>query len=155
MKMTLADTVASPVFPICQRFADNVKERTKGAAEIQVYGAGQLGSQANALTSLQTGNFGSLYTVRVSDGTTTLTSSPAVALTVAVSQPISSPGLNGSKFSLSFNTEVGPSYVIDTTTNLAPANWVPVSTNAGTGGLISVTNAISSTSQGFYRVRLQ
>jgi len=107
------------------------------------------------LTSLQTGNFGSLYTVRVSDGTTTLTSSPAVALTVAVSQPISSPGLNGSKFSLSFNTEVGPSYVIDTTTNLAPANWVPVSTNAGTGGLISVTNAISSTSQGFYRVRLQ
>jgi tripartite ATP-independent transporter DctP family solute receptor len=55
MKMTLADTVASPVFPICQRFAANVKERTKGAADIQVYGAGQLGSQTNALTSLQTG----------------------------------------------------------------------------------------------------
>jgi tripartite ATP-independent transporter DctP family solute receptor len=55
MKMTLADTVASPVFPICQRFAANVKARTNGAADIQVYGAGQLGSQANALTSLQTG----------------------------------------------------------------------------------------------------
>jgi tripartite ATP-independent transporter DctP family solute receptor len=55
MKMSLADTVASPVFPICQRFAANVKARTNGAADIQVYGAGQLGSQANALTSLQTG----------------------------------------------------------------------------------------------------
>jgi tripartite ATP-independent transporter DctP family solute receptor len=55
MKMTLADTVASPVFPICQRFAANVKARTNGAADIQVYGAGQLGSQTNALTSLQTG----------------------------------------------------------------------------------------------------
>jgi tripartite ATP-independent transporter DctP family solute receptor len=55
MKMTLADTVASPVFPICQRFADNVKKRTNGAIDIHVYGAGQLGSQTNALTSLQTG----------------------------------------------------------------------------------------------------
>jgi tripartite ATP-independent transporter DctP family solute receptor len=55
MKMTLADTVASPVFPICQRFADNVKKRTNGALDIHVYGAGQLGSQTNALTSLQTG----------------------------------------------------------------------------------------------------
>jgi tripartite ATP-independent transporter DctP family solute receptor len=55
MKMTLADTVASPVFPICQRFAENVKKRTDGAIDIHVYGAGQLGSQTNALTSLQTG----------------------------------------------------------------------------------------------------
>jgi len=55
MKMTLADTVASPVFPICQRFAENVKKRTDGAVDIHVYGTGQLGSQTNALTSLQTG----------------------------------------------------------------------------------------------------
>jgi tripartite ATP-independent transporter DctP family solute receptor len=55
MKMTLADTVASPVFAICQRFAANVKQRTNGAIDIAVYGAGQLGSQTNALTSLQTG----------------------------------------------------------------------------------------------------
>ena len=55
MKMTLADTVASPVFPICQRFADNLKHRTNGALDVHVYGAGQLGSQTNALTSLQTG----------------------------------------------------------------------------------------------------
>lgn len=55
LKMTLADTVASPVFAICQRFAADLKQRTAGALDVQVYGAGQLGSQANALTSLQTG----------------------------------------------------------------------------------------------------
>jgi tripartite ATP-independent transporter DctP family solute receptor len=55
MKMSIADTVASPVFPVCQRFAANLKAKSGGALDIQVYGAGQLGSQANALTSLQTG----------------------------------------------------------------------------------------------------
>ena len=55
MKMTLADTVASPVYAICQRFAANLKQKSGGAINVQVYGAGQLGSQTNALTSLQTG----------------------------------------------------------------------------------------------------
>ncbi len=55
MKMTLADTVASPVYAICQRFAANLKEKSGGTLDVQVYGAGQLGSQTNAMTSLQTG----------------------------------------------------------------------------------------------------
>ena len=55
LKMTLADVVSSPVYPICQRFAANLKEKSGGSINVQVYGAGQLGSQANALTSLQTG----------------------------------------------------------------------------------------------------
>ncbi len=55
LKMTLADTVASPVYAICQRFAANLKAKSGGSINVQVYGAGQLGSQANALTSLQTG----------------------------------------------------------------------------------------------------
>ena len=55
LKLTLADTVASPVYAIAQRFAANLKEKSGGSINLQVYGAGQLGSQANALTSLQTG----------------------------------------------------------------------------------------------------
>ena len=55
LKLSIADTVASPLFAIAQRFAANVKDKTGGSVDIQVYGAGQLGSQANALTSLQTG----------------------------------------------------------------------------------------------------
>ena len=55
LKLTLADTVASPVYAIAQRFAANLKDKSGGTIDVHVYGAGQLGSQANALTSLQTG----------------------------------------------------------------------------------------------------
>ncbi len=55
LKMTLGDTVANPVYDVCKKFAADVHERTKGALNIQVYGAGQLGSQVNALTGMQTG----------------------------------------------------------------------------------------------------
>lgn len=55
LKLTLADNVSSPVYTIAQRFATNLKEKSGGAINVQVYGAGQLGSQTNALTSLQTG----------------------------------------------------------------------------------------------------
>jgi tripartite ATP-independent transporter DctP family solute receptor len=55
LKMTLADSVTNPVYDICKKFAADVKARTKGELDIQVYGAGQLGSQVNALTGLQTG----------------------------------------------------------------------------------------------------
>ena len=55
LKMTLADNVSSPVYAIAQRFAANLKEKSGGAINVQVYGSGQLGSQTNALTSLQTG----------------------------------------------------------------------------------------------------
>ena len=68
--------------------------------------------------------------------------------------PIST-GAFGSKFRMSFNTEVGPNYVVNYKTNLLQPNWIPVSTNAGTGGLINVTNTITSTNQGFYQLQLQ
>jgi tripartite ATP-independent transporter DctP family solute receptor len=55
LKMTLADTKLNPSTAAVERFADDVKKRTDGAVEIQVYGIGQLGSQLNILTSLQTG----------------------------------------------------------------------------------------------------
>lgn len=55
LKLTLADNVSSPVYTIAQRFAANLKDKSAGAIDVQVYGAGQLGSQTNALTSLQTG----------------------------------------------------------------------------------------------------
>ena len=53
--MTLADNLSSPVYAIAQRFAAHLKEKSGGAINVQVYGSGQLGSQTNALTSLQTG----------------------------------------------------------------------------------------------------
>jgi hypothetical protein len=106
------------------------------------------------LTNVQAGHFGSLYTVRVSDGTTSVTNLSPVTLTLAIPQTITSPALTGTKFSLGFNTEFGPAYVVDSKTNLTQVNWLPLSTNAGTGGFINVTNTVSG-DQGYYRIRLQ
>jgi TRAP-type transport system periplasmic protein len=55
LKLTMADTRNHPLYQVLLRFADNVKKRTKGAIEVQVYGTGELGSQLNILTGLQTG----------------------------------------------------------------------------------------------------
>ena len=107
-----------------------------------------------SLTNLQAGHFGSIYTVRVNDGTTSVTSSPANTITLAVSQTITSPGIVAGGFRLSFGTETGPDYVTEFKTNLLQASWTTLKTNAGTGGTVNVTNAVSGAT-GFYRIRLQ
>jgi tripartite ATP-independent transporter DctP family solute receptor len=55
LKCTMADVSTHPIFGMLNDFAADVLNRTGGAVEIKVYGAGQLGSQANALTGMQTG----------------------------------------------------------------------------------------------------
>jgi tripartite ATP-independent transporter DctP family solute receptor len=55
LKLVFADTVAHPAFKSMQRFADNVKKKTDGAIAVDCYGAGQLGSESNQVTGLQTG----------------------------------------------------------------------------------------------------
>jgi tripartite ATP-independent transporter DctP family solute receptor len=55
LKMTMADVSTHPIYGMLNDFAADVKKRTNGAIDIKVYGAGQLGSQGNALTAMQTG----------------------------------------------------------------------------------------------------
>ncbi|MBO0758034.1 MAG: TRAP transporter substrate-binding protein DctP, partial [Bradyrhizobiaceae bacterium] len=55
LKCTFADTRNHPLYQVLLRFADNVKAKTDGAIEVQVFSTGELGSQANILTGLQTG----------------------------------------------------------------------------------------------------
>jgi tripartite ATP-independent transporter DctP family solute receptor len=55
LKLTMADTRNHPLYQVLLRFADDVKKKTGGALEVQVYGTGELGSQLNILTGLQTG----------------------------------------------------------------------------------------------------
>jgi tripartite ATP-independent transporter DctP family solute receptor len=55
LKMTMADVSTHPIYGMLNTFAADVKKRTGGAVDIKVYGAGQLGSQGNALTAMQTG----------------------------------------------------------------------------------------------------
>jgi tripartite ATP-independent transporter DctP family solute receptor len=55
LKMTMADVSTHPLYPLLQQFAADVLNRTNGDVSIKVYGAGQLGSQVNAMTGMQTG----------------------------------------------------------------------------------------------------
>jgi len=55
MKATMADVATHPIYGMLTSWSDDIRKRTNGAVEIKVYGAGQLGSQGNALTAMQTG----------------------------------------------------------------------------------------------------
>jgi tripartite ATP-independent transporter DctP family solute receptor len=55
LKLTMGDVSSHPVYGVLNDFAADVLKQTDGAVEIKVYGAGQLGSQGNALTGMQTG----------------------------------------------------------------------------------------------------
>jgi len=111
-------------------------------------------SSTLTLSGLTTVNFGLSYTVSAGDGFVTVTSTPAAHLIAAASPTISSPSLATGKFTLSFGSQVGPSYVVDYKTNLTQAAWVPISTNAGTGSAITVTNNGTNT-QGYYIIQLK
>jgi TRAP-type transport system periplasmic protein len=55
LKLVFADTVAHPAFKAMLRFAQNINKKTDGAIAVDCYGAGQLGSESNQVTGLQTG----------------------------------------------------------------------------------------------------
>ena len=55
LKATMADVASHPIYGMLNAWAADIRNRTNGAVEIKVYGAGQLGSQGNALTGMQTG----------------------------------------------------------------------------------------------------
>jgi hypothetical protein len=121
------------------------------------YGTNLTSATASTLTlaNVQAVSFGGPYAVIVSDGFNSITSSPAATLTLASSPTIASPAApGGTSFVLSFNTQIGPAYVVDFKTNLTDAVWKALKTNSGTGGIITVTNTANS-AHGFYRVRLQ
>lgn len=55
LKLTFADTRNHPLYQVLLNFAEWVKNQTDGAVEVQVFSTGELGSQTNILTSMQTG----------------------------------------------------------------------------------------------------
>jgi hypothetical protein len=121
-----------------------------------VAGAGVSGATTRTLTlaNVQATRFGGPYTVRVNDGTTSITSAPPAMLTMAASPTIGAPVLVGAGLAFSFSTEFGPSYVVDFKSSLTNAAWTPIQTNTGTGGPISVTNTLTGR-EGYFRIRLQ
>lgn len=65
-------------------------------------------------------------------------------------------GLHNGKYTLSFTSQIGLTYVVEQTTNLTPPiAWQPVQTIPGTGGLIQLTNSSVTGPMRFYRVRTE
>src|SRR5437868_2607987 len=77
--------------------------------------------------------------------------------TVALPLPptISSPQLTGTTFTLSSSTQVGFNYVLEFKNSLNVASWIPLSTNSGTGGPITMSNDGATGPRRMYRVRAQ
>jgi len=69
---------------------------------------------------------------------------------------LSSPQIAVSKtiFTFLLSGPAGSNYLLQASTNLS--NWIPVSTSSiPVSGSINISNAISGSKQGFYRVHLQ
>ena len=121
------------------------------------YGTNLTGATAATLTltNVAASRFGGPFTVRVNDGWFSVTSTPPAVLTLATSPTIgAAPMRIGESFVLSFGTEVGPLYVVDYTSSLTNTAWTPLSTNAGTGGILVITNTVTG-AEGYFRVRMQ
>lgn len=55
MRLGYSDVSSSPFRKVLDGFADDVRQRTNGAVSIKVYASGELGSQNNIFTGMQTG----------------------------------------------------------------------------------------------------
>lgn len=55
LRLAFGDVVTSPIRPALQKFADRVSSETNGEIQVQLFGLGELGSQVNTVTGLQTG----------------------------------------------------------------------------------------------------
>jgi parallel beta-helix repeat protein len=106
------------------------------------------------VTNVQNANAGAYRVVVGDGGYNTAITSTAAQLTIAASPNVTNT-LTGTSFKLTFPTEVGPNYIVEYKTNLTDAAWIPLSTNAGNGSAVNVTDSISSAASRFYRVRIQ
>jgi hypothetical protein len=105
------------------------------------------------ITNVQAAGFGPYY-VTVSDGYNPAVTSLVANLTVAMNPTLTTVAGAGT-VQIGIPTELGPSYVLQYKTNLASTNaWTTLSTSAGTGNVITVTNN-STNSEIFYRVKMQ
>jgi len=68
---------------------------------------------------------------------------------------ISNAKLTGSTFTLSVPTQTGTNYVLEYKNSMSDANWIPIQTNSGTGGMMNLTNTGTVGPSRFYRIHLQ
>lgn len=104
------------------------------------------------LQSAQPANQG-LYSVTVSNAVGTAKAQAALTI-LPLNLGLSSPILQGGSFSFSFLSQSNRTYIIQFKDRLTDADWLSLSTNNGTGGIIT-TYLPATNASGFYRVLAQ
>jgi hypothetical protein len=93
-------------------------------------------------------------TVRVSDNGVPPASDTETIQVQVQGLTFGGPLRRGNNLELTWGTQPGTRYAIDTTTNLnSPINWQPVLTNTATGASLTYTNPTTGGTQRFFRVR--
>jgi fibronectin-binding autotransporter adhesin len=111
-------------------------------------------SRALTITNFQAANVG-YYRVTIDDGLGDSTNSANANLTLAVSPTMASGGVSGTTFTLQIPTEPGPSYVVQTNSNLLSTNWQTAGTINGDGATKPFTTSITNAPQLFIRLKVQ
>lgn len=81
-------------------------------------------------------------------------SSDPIAFSTSLQPVIVQPVLSSNEFLFSFATVTGQNYVVEYKNQLTNGNWIPLQTNAGNGGIETVTNALTASRQRFFRLQL-
>jgi alpha-tubulin suppressor-like RCC1 family protein len=75
--------------------------------------------------------------------------------TVLAPLELINPTWSGNSFSVSLQSQNGVSYTLQSSDLLSPANWTPIQSSNGTGGVLILTDSSVSGGQRFYRVQLK
>ena len=96
------------------------------------------------------------FTAYNADNPTGVSTNLVLHVVPLISPQMSTGGLSGTNFSLSFHGQPGVTYVVEQTTNLIPpVTWQTVQSVLSTGALMQVTDNQATNDMRFYRVRKQ
>ena len=136
-------------------FSVTVKGLSPLAYQWQVNGAPLAGQTKASLTvsNVQWADYAG-YAVGITNADGGLLSAVAM-LTLAASPMINSLDFNSSTFLLAVPTEVGPTYVVEYKNDLEDPGWTVLTTVAGTGFSIPISDNGLTNAARFYRVRVR
>ncbi len=107
-------------------------------------------------TAAQTSGTNIITVVVTDNGVPPLSSTQSFTVTMYLPPQITGANVNGSQFTLSWQTVPGQTYQIEYKDDLTSPTWISSGSSlAGTGGTLSVTNDITQSAQRFFRIVAQ
>jgi plastocyanin len=107
---------------------------------------------AATANNLAAGSY-TFFAVATDNAGLTATNAVTVSVVAPVPLTVSAPKQSSpAHFQFNYSVNVGLSYVIQQSTNLASANWISISTNMATGNPSTFVDSNATANPGFYRV---